>query len=96
MPVDNTKDSPRETGFVLCHGCGSPIHGNDQEAYLDSIRQFVRMRCGNPQCGRTEWYEEAEFEQTIPSTISTPEGGGEVWIHDLLLGLSFRDPSGRV
>jgi hypothetical protein len=96
MPVDNTKDSPRETGFVLCHGCGSPIHGDDQAAFLDSIRQFVRMRCGNPQCGRTEWYEESEFEQSTADAPSTSGPGGEVWIHDLLLGLSFRDPHGRV
>jgi len=94
--VDNSKSSPHETGFVLCHGCGSPIQGNDQAAFLDSIRQFVRMRCLNPQCGRTEWYEEAEFERTASPTTAAPEGVGEVWIHDLLLGLSFRDPNGRV
>jgi hypothetical protein len=94
--VHKIDDTPRENAFVLCHGCGSPIHVNDQAAYLDSIRHFVRLRCVNPSCGRVDWFEEVDFvtESTAEATAA-PEGAGEVWVHDLLLGLSFRDPNGR-
>jgi len=94
--VNNNQDPPQETAIVLCHACGSPIHLADQAASQESMGNFVRLRCMNPQCGHTEWYEESDFERDPTTTDPQAENGGEVWVHDLLLGLTFRAHNGKM
>jgi hypothetical protein len=43
-----------------------------------------------------EWFEEVDFmTDDAAGNAPVPQETGEVWVHDLLLGLSFRDPNGR-
>ncbi len=88
--MNNSQNSSLETAIVLCRACGSPIHHNNEDAFLESFRELVQLRCVNPQCGHTGWYDETDFERDTTPAIIEAEGVGEVWVHDLLLGLSFR------
>jgi hypothetical protein len=48
------------------------------------------LRCTAADCGHEDWYKDPVLTQTPSIAQPVPEGPGEVWIHDVILGLSFR------
>jgi hypothetical protein len=92
--VTNDPKLPETQGFTPCHVCKSPIDTSDQAAFVDRISRFVRLRCIQPDCLHVDWYNESEIEIPLDANSQTDDQS-HVWIHDLLLGVSFRDPGGR-
>jgi hypothetical protein len=64
------------------------------------VLSFVPMiLCTASGCGHEDWYSnlvivEAPTFASSTLTQTNPEGPGEVWIHDAMLGLSFRVETG--
>ena len=74
---------------VLCHLCQQEISLDEWRLFLDRGHYPVRLRCTHPECGFVDDYNEYEFH--VRTGKRAPEQGpGEVWIHDVLLGLSFK------
>jgi len=93
--VINDPKLPETQGFTSCHVCKCQIDVIDQAAFVDRIIHFVRLRCIQPDCLHLDWYDKSEID--IPQDAKTEaDNQSHVWIHDLLLGVSFRDPDGRV
>jgi hypothetical protein len=63
---------------------------SNEDSCLDHFGQFVRLRCGSTACGHVGWYKHEELERPAVS-LPDPTGTGEVWVHDALLGISFKD-----
>ena len=57
---------------------------------MDKFGTFMRLACTSADCGHVDWYKGVvPTPQNVDS--SEPSGEpGEVWIHDVILGLSFR------
>jgi hypothetical protein len=66
-----------------------------EDTPLDRFGQFVRLSCSESLCGHIDWYKEAEFESSA-AALNVLGGTGEVWIHDIILGLSFKQTDDRV
>jgi len=43
-----------------------------------------------------DWYKEADFASAARSADALPDGIAEVWVHDIILGLSFKQTDDRV
>jgi hypothetical protein len=79
----------------VCRKCRQILGPRHEENVIDEFGGFVRLLCTASGCGHEDWYNNlmiveapALVQPTIIQTDS--EGMGEVWIHDVLLGLSFR------
>ncbi len=92
--MNTTPDPTNGAAVIRCHKCGTPVVVPDGEAGREQARPFVRLRCSNLACGYVDWYSQSECEETAGPETSQ-HGHGGVWIHDSLLGLSFKDPTGR-
>lgn len=86
-------NSPEDSATLKCRKCHEPIELRSEDDVLDKFGGFVRLRCTAPDCGSEDWYKKPAF--TLMPTVAqqVPEGPGEVWIHDVILGLSFRAES---
>src|SRR3981081_3447704 len=85
-PVTNDPKLPAKSGFTSCHECKSQIDTTDQAAFVDRISHFVRLRCIEPDCLHVDWYKESEIE--TPHDATNADDESQVWVHDLLLGVS--------
>ncbi len=93
--MNTTPDPTNGAAVIRCHKCGTPVVVPDGEAGREQARPFVRLRCSNLACGYVDWYSQSECEETAGPAETSQHGHGGVWIHDSLLGLSFKDPTGR-
>jgi hypothetical protein len=74
---------------TLCRKCRQSIVAHSETDFLDKFSNFVRLRCTAPECGHEDWYMDVQLnEEKHAPTADT--GSGEVWVHDAMLGLSFR------
>lgn len=97
-PEDPLSDDPNlsaETGFTSCHQCSNSIDISDQAAFVDRFKHFIRLRCVQPDCLSVDWYTDSEIESPTCAESDSNHQESHVWVHDLLLGVSFRDPGGR-
>ena len=74
----------------FCRRCHQPIDLQSADDCLDKFGNFFRLRCSVPECGHVDWYKDVKPPQPVTFTPEIIEGPGEVWIHDVILGLSFR------
>lgn len=89
MNQSSLSDSP----FPVCRQCHQHIKLTSEDSILDRFGGFARLRCTVAECGHEDWYKEP-IMIVAPSVVPpVPEGAGEVWIHDVILGLSFRADS---
>ncbi len=89
------KNSPSDCASPVCRKCHQPVEPQSEEELLDKFGGFVRLRCHAAECGHEDWYKEPVL--IVPPRAAqqaVPEGAGEVWIHDVILGLSFRAENG--
>ena len=94
--LTNHKNSPDDFSPPRCRKCEQPIAFYTDDAPLDRFGQFVRLSCSEPRCGHVDWYKEVQFESTVALFSTSPDGVGEVWVHDIILGLSFKQTDDRV
>jgi len=75
---------------VLCRKCRKPIDPRSEGDVLDKFGSFIRLACTTADCGHVDWYKGVVLapEGVVPGPAS--DEPGEVWIHDVILGLSFR------
>jgi len=87
--VTRNQENPSASAPTLCRKCRQSIVAHSETDFLDRFSNFVRLRCTVPECGHEDWYRDVQVneEKQAPATNSGP---GEVWIHDVMLGLSFR------
>ena len=91
MTTDPFSPTPR------CRKCQNPINPESEDDVLDRFGDFFRLRCTSAACGHIDWYRGVKFapveKTTIPALAkpsSAAQEPGEVWIHDVVLGLSFK------
>ena len=73
---------------------GDTVELKNENDFLDNFGGFVRLRCAAPDCGHEDWYKEPVFQPAARVVRRAPEEGpGEVWVHDVMLGLSFKTES---
>ncbi len=92
--VTNHKD-PSADESPPCRKCRKPMQYHVEDTPLDRFGQFVRLSCNEPHCGHVDWYKEAEFK-SVAAGFSVAGSPGEVWVHDIILGLSFKQTDDRV
>src|ERR1043166_3263174 len=81
-----------------CRKCQNPITPASEDDVLEKFGDFFRLRCTSDACGHIDWYRGVKFapvEKTKETLFLKPPGPGaqelgEVWIHDVVLGLSFK------
>lgn len=78
----------------LCRKCHEFIYHRTEDDVLETFGTFVRLRCTAAGCGHADWYREMVIVQASGAAPPQVEGQGEVWIHDVMLGLSFRAEEG--
>jgi hypothetical protein len=83
----NDRDTP------VCRKCQHAIAIQGENDVLDKFGDFVRLRCTIPDCRHVDWYKAPIFTPASDAVQSSPEDPGEVWVHDVILGLSFRAES---
>jgi hypothetical protein len=88
------QDSLSDSAFPVCRRCHQHIKPTSEEDILDRFGGFARLRCSVTDCGHEDWYKEPILIVAPDVAPPAPEGPGEVWIHDVILGLSFRAESG--
>lgn len=75
--------------FLRCRKCQAPIELRSENDIIDKFGAFARVGCSGPECGHIDWYKDVAF--LAPVSDSLPhDGPGEIWIHDVILGLSFK------
>jgi hypothetical protein len=84
------KNSPSDRGTPVCRKCHQDIQPRSEDELLDKFGGFVRLRCNAANCGHEDWYKEPVLIAAPIFAQPAPEGPGEVWIHDVMLGLSFK------
>ncbi|HZU34222.1 MAG TPA: hypothetical protein VFB79_24140 [Candidatus Angelobacter sp.] len=75
---------------LRCRKCQAPIELKSEQDIIDKFGTFTRISCNEPECGHIDWYKEVTFVQSSSDASSQQDGPGEIWIHDVMLGLSFR------
>lgn len=89
--VMNNQNSPTEPAGTQCRKCQQPIEPRSEEDILDSFRSFLRLRCTAADCGHTDWYKDVYVASPAASVSAPmPQEPGEVWIHDVFSGQSFK------
>jgi hypothetical protein len=88
------KNSPSDYASPVCRKCHQPVEPQSEEELLDKFGGFVRLRCHGVECGHEDWYKEPVLVAAPRIAEPIPEGAGEVWIHDVILGLSFKAENG--
>lgn len=86
-------NSPEDSATLECRKCHEVIELRSEDDVLDKFGGFVRLRCNATDCGNEDWYKKPVFTETPSIAQPVPQGPGEVWIHDVILGLSFRAES---
>ena len=76
-----------------CRRCSQPINLRSEADCLDKFGTFTRLRCPVPECGHEDWYKDVKLPKVEALPKEHPAGPGEIWIHDVMLGLSFRAES---
>jgi hypothetical protein len=87
--VTTNNNSPSDRTTPLCRKCRQPIDPRSEDDFLDKFGTFVRLRCTGADCGHEDWYK-GPVLVSAQSSEAGPAGPGEVWIHDVFLGLSFK------
>ena len=57
---------------------------------MDKFGNFIRLACTSAGCGHVDWYKGVALTPQNVASIEPSGEPGEVWIHDVILGLSFR------
>ncbi len=83
-------NSPKAFAAPRCRGCQKAIEPRTEDDVLDQYGSFFRLRCTAADCGHIDWYKDVTFSPTTGVADPEVEGPGEVWIHDVMLGLSFK------
>ncbi|HWS17490.1 MAG TPA: hypothetical protein VN223_05725 [Candidatus Elarobacter sp.] len=96
LKIQNTCSDP---ATPACRKCREILDPRREEDILDEFGVFVRLLCTASGCGHEDWYSnlvivEAPAFASPTLTQTNPEDPGEVWIHDVMLGLSFRVETG--
>jgi hypothetical protein len=83
-------NSPSDCATPVCRRCHQDIDIRSEDELLDKFGGFVRLHCHAADCGHEDWYKEPVL--ILPPILAepAPQGPGEVWIHDVMLGLSFK------
>jgi hypothetical protein len=84
------QNSPNDFTSPRCRKCRQPIEPRSEDEVLDQYRSFFRLRCTTAECGHIDWYRDVTF---VPATsLADPkvEAPGEIWIHDVIMGTSFK------
>jgi hypothetical protein len=74
---------------LRCRKCQVPLELHSEEDIIDKFGVFARVGCTAPACGHIDWYKDVAFV-ALPSDPLPDDGPGEIWIHDVILGLSFK------
>jgi hypothetical protein len=89
--------SGNDCDILVCRKCRQVLDPGRKDNILDTFGDFARLRCTNSTCGHADWYK---LPAVIPrQNFSRPvaaEGSGEVWLHDVILGRSFRADGGMI
>lgn len=93
--MTNHKNFTEDASLPRCRKCQKTLDFQIDEAPLDRFGQFIRLRCSEVLCGHVDWYKEVEFESTAGSFRASPDDTSEVWVHDIVLGLSFKQTDDR-
>jgi len=88
--VTKNSNSPGDCTTTLCRKCRQPIDPRSEDDFLDRFGTFVRLRCTTADCGHEDWYKEPVLVPAQKPSAAAPAGPGEVWVHDVFLGLSFK------
>jgi hypothetical protein len=91
--VITDQNSPVEAPLARCRKCQKQIDPRSEDDVLDKFGTFIRLRCTNADCDHIDWYKGVALapRSARASAGSEPaDEPGEVWIHDVILGLSFR------
>jgi hypothetical protein len=88
--VITEQSSSRDREIPVCRKCQQMIDPRSEDDFLDRFGTFVRLRCTSADCVHEDWYKDPVLTETPSFAQPAPEGPGEVWIHDVILGLSFR------
>jgi hypothetical protein len=92
--LNNNYNAPSGSSTPICRQCQQAIELKNENDFLDNFGGFVRLRCAAPDCGHEDWYKEPVFQPAARVVRRAPEEGpGEVWVHDVMLGLSFKTES---
>jgi len=94
--MTNHKNSPDDASPPRCRKCRKPLEFHAGETPLDRFGQFIRLGCAETMCGHVDWYKEAEFPPAARPSSAPADGMAEVWVHDIILGLSFKQTDDRV
>src|ERR1700743_3532608 len=87
------QSSLSDSAFPVCRQCRQPIKLTSEDGVLDRFGGFARLHCTTAERGHEDWYKEPIMIVAPTPLPPVPEGPGEVWIHDVILGLSFRAES---
>jgi hypothetical protein len=87
--VISDQASSAKPAAARCRKCRKPIELPGDDDVLDKFGVFFRLRCTAAGCGHVDWYKGVV---TPPPTASAQvsQEPGEVWIHDVILGLPFK------
>jgi hypothetical protein len=91
--LNNNYDAPSGSSTPACRQCQQEIELKSEADFLDSFGGFVHLRCTAPECGHEDWYKEPARFPAPRTPELAPEGPGEVWVHDIMLELSFKTES---
>lgn len=92
-----TPDLRDDPATPVCRKCGQEIGPRCEQDILDKFGNFVHLRCSAFDCGHMDWYENLAIVMVPalpPVTHATVEGPGQVWVHDVMLEISFRADAG--
>jgi hypothetical protein len=78
-----------ELASTRCRKCKGLIDVRSEEDALDHFGSFFRLRCTAAECGHVDWYKGISVVPPA-NAPAAPQNGGEVWVHDVILGLSFK------
>jgi hypothetical protein len=89
--------SSNDCDILVCRKCREVIDPESKDNILDTFGDFARLRCLESTCRHVDWYK---LPAVIPrqnfSQPAAAEGGGEVWLHDVILERSFRADGGMI
>ena len=84
------QDSPTKFTTPRCRKCHNPIDPRSEDDLLDKFGDFFRLRCTAVTCGHIDWYKGVSLVLAAELIGPAPQEPGEVWIHDVMLGLTVK------
>jgi hypothetical protein len=88
------QDPSTDPATPACRECRQVLGPRHKEDVLDKFGGFVSLRCTASGCGHEDWYNNVVILESPDFTQPSSAGPGEVWIHDVVLGISLRVEAG--